>query len=60
MRVDSSSLAQAAASLQGQQPVQQAFTIAAIKDSLQMAEQTTLLLLQSVQPHLGQNVNVRA
>lgn len=62
MRVDSSSsLAPALAGVQpGGSEVQQAVSVSVIKQSLALDAVTTQQLLQSIQPHLGQTVDVRA
>jgi hypothetical protein len=61
MRVESTGLGQALANLQpGGEPVQQAVSIAVIKETLQLSEEAMRQLLQSVQPHLGRHVDLRA
>lgn len=61
MRIDASSNVDAFAKLSDKtEQVAAEVEVAVVKQTMETAEQSTLQLINSMQPHLGQNVDVQA
>ena len=61
MRIDASSNVDAFAKLSDKtEQVAAEVQVAVVKQTMETAEQSTLQLINSMQPHLGQNVDVQA